>query len=161
MNRFRPFHYCFAAVTAAIITIVAVQASTIRTAAANKSGIVRALPKHPSSPHFRLAQIQDAETGTVRVIAIEKHNADSGHPSLTPSFCELKVDHLANSAIMYIEGQPVIPDSALVVFIADYGATPQRVVIDRDAFNKIYPLHDDKELWNLCQEAIDVNVAGT
>ena len=114
----------------------AVRATTIRNAAADKSGIVRALPKIPSDPHFRLAQIHDSPVEKVRVIAIEKHPFDSDHPSLTPSFCELKVDHTTNSAIMYIQGQPVIPDSDVLVFMADYGAPPQRVVIDRNALTR-------------------------
>lgn len=141
----------------------AMRATTIRHAAADKSGIVRALPKIPSDPHFRLAQIHDSPVEKVRVIAIEKHPFDSDHPSLTPSFCELKVDHTTNSAIMYIQGQPVIPDSDLVVFMADYGAPPQRVVIDRNAFDKIYPLHDDTDLWDLCIETTkpDNSATGT
>lgn len=136
----------------------------VRRAGMDKSASVRAFPKELPDPHFRLSVVYDLpsatnnESGCARVIAIEKHRGDSPHLSLLPSFSSLDVDHSNRSAVMYIEGRPVISTSELVVFMAEYGEAPKRVVIGRDDFNKvsngsIMSFSSDLDFWELCVDA--------
>ena len=157
MFRSRVSKFLLVAAVTAVCAIYGARLYAIRQASFNKTAVVRALPKILPDPHFRLAQILDYDSQDhVRVIAIEKHHANTAHHSLQPSFCELDIDNRNNTALMYIEGHAISPSSDLVVFMAEYGAPPHRVIVDRSAFDEIYPLHDDRDLWELCVETINL-----
>ncbi len=159
MLRSRSLNFFLVAVVTAVCAIYGLQAYSTRQASFNKTARVRGLPKELATPHFRLAWIQDSIGDHLHVMAIEKHSANTKHDSLQPSFCELDSDHTSNSAMMYIDGQPIIPTSDLIVFMAEYGASPRRIVVDRRRFDEIFPLKDDANLWKLCLETVTASSA--
>jgi len=158
MPRSRTTVVILVALFATVFAGYALRAIAIHEASANKTARVRGLPSTLSDPHFRIAMINDSfdhpHPEKVRVIAIERHTADTPHSSLKPSFCDTKVDNHRRTAMMYIEGRAITPSPSLVVFFAEYGSQPCQVVLDRSAFNEIYPLHDDRDLWGLCERTI-------
>lgn len=143
-------------VVVAVALAVVVPRVRVRMGSLNKSVRLRALPVILEDPSFRIAVLFGSSASRARVVAIERHTAKTRHRSLHPSFCHTEVDRNRGSATMYIGGRAVIPSSELVVFMADYGADPVRVVIARDDYDKIAmggvsPMWSDILLWDLCQ----------
>lgn len=149
----------------AVATAVAVPKLEVRQARLNKAARVRALPETLIDPCFRVSVVFDLPTaandgeGLARVIAIEKHRRNSPYRFLQPSFSRLEVNASDRSAIMYVEERAVIPSSELIVFMAEYGDSPERVVVERDEYNKvsggsIMSLSSDLDLWELCQDTL-------
>lgn len=137
----------------------AVRALRVRQGSFGKSAAVRAMTPKLADPHFRIAVVHDLPTGKARVIAIEKHGADTTYRGLEPSFCRVDIDPSCDTALMYVQGRPVFPEAKLIVFMATYGEQPVRVEVNRDAYEEIseggaMPAYSDLELWNLCHDSL-------
>ncbi len=103
---------------------------------------------------YRLLVAYDRATSQPRIVAIEKNGAMSHADKLEPSFCT--VSSSENSALVYINGNPIVPTSDLVVYFAEAGRPPKKVVLDRSDYrsvcqDSIMPLWSDQALWELCE----------
>ncbi len=68
---------------------------------------------------YRLLVVYDRASSQARIVAIEKDDARPQPSKLEPSFCS--VDISENSALVYINGRPIVPTQDLVVYFAEAG----------------------------------------